>query len=150
MTVSLALVLSVVTIGKWKWPRFDGSEILDVQILSRTVRIGRGVQEAIFSCLPGYLGVYQNRYQEQPITKSPATTRFEGFLFGFPPCCVDAFLQAPYKQNALSSEDQKILFHWACSDCQITPILLTFYRKLLCVYDQQLILKFYNSHRVKS
>ena len=87
------------------------------------------IQETIFSGLPGYLELYRIHCQGQPVSKSADSMRFEGFLFGFPPCCVDAFIQAPYTKNALSSEDQKLLFHWACPDCRITPLMLPLYRR---------------------
>lgn len=103
---------------------------LDVETVKRTVRTGKEVQETLFSCLPGYLAAYHKAFQGQPIDKSPETIRFEGFLFGFPPCCVDTFIKSPYIKNDLSSEDQKILFHWACPGCKITPNLLPIYREL--------------------
>jgi len=98
--------------------------------ISRTVKTGKQVTETIFSISPGYIQLYEKRFADTPIDKSPAAVRFEGFLFGFPPCCVDQFISHPYARNDLDPQLQKILFHWACKDCKITPTLLPPYRKI--------------------
>lgn len=98
--------------------------------IRRTVKTGKEVIETIFSRSPGYIWAYESRFADTPIDKSPATRRFEGFLFGFPPCCVEQFIRHPYAKNDLNREDQKILFHWACRECKITPVLLPVYKRL--------------------
>jgi len=98
--------------------------------IRRTVKTGKEVIETIFSRSPGYIQAYEARFAGKPIDKSPATRRFEGFLFGFPPCCVEEFIRHPYTKNSLKPEDQKILFHWACRDCEITPLLLPVYKRV--------------------
>ena len=96
----------------------------------RIVKTGKEVVETIFSRLPGYIGAYEARFADTPIDKSPQARRFEGFLFGYPPCCVEQFIRNPYAKNDLNPEDQKILFHWACRECKITPVLLPVYKRL--------------------
>ena len=99
-------------------------------VVLRSVKIGKIITETIFSRTPGYIQLYQSRWDHAPIDKSPPVQRFEGFLFGFPPCCVDEFIRHPYRPNRIDPQDQKILFHWACNNCQITPLLLPAYRRL--------------------
>lgn len=98
--------------------------------IRRAVKTGKEIIETIFSRLPGYIQLYQDRFADTPIDKSPETRRLEGFLFGYPACCVDAYIRWPYAPNSLPEQDQKILFHWACKDCKITPLLLPAYKKL--------------------
>lgn len=101
---------------------------LNVKRITRTVKTGRQVFETIFSKLPVYICLYEDRFQNTAVDKSAATVRFEGFLFGYPPCCIENYVQHPYAPNELSADSQKILFHWACKDCEMTPGLLEQYR----------------------
>ncbi len=98
--------------------------------IRRTVKTGKVVSETIFSVSAGYIQLYEKRFADKPIDKSAQTQRFEGFLFGFPPCCVDEYIRHPYIKNTLAPQQQKILFHWACKDCKITPTLLPAYRRI--------------------
>jgi len=98
--------------------------------IRRTVKTGKEIIETIFSVSVGYIQLYEKRFGSTPIDKSAQTVRFEGFLFGFPPCCVDQYIHQPYGQNSLAPEQQKILFHWACKDCKITPTLLPAYLRI--------------------
>ena len=98
--------------------------------IRRTVKTGKEVVETIFSRTPGYTELYAQRFANTPIDKSAGTQRFEGFLFGYPACCVDAYIRRPYAPNGLPEQDQKILFHWTCKDCKITPLLLPAYRRI--------------------
>ena len=98
--------------------------------IRRRVQTGKEIIETIFSRSPGYIQLYQNHFADTPIDKLPETQRLEGFLFGYPACCVDAYILRPYAPNTLPEQDQKILFHWACKDCKITPLLLPAYKKL--------------------
>ncbi len=123
-------------LSRWEKP-LDHNELKLLQQLgllteqiTRTVKTGKQVTEAIFSVSAGYIQLYEKRFGDKPIDKSAATVRFEGFLFGFPPCCVDEYIQHPYAKNNLEPEVQKILFHWACKDCKITPILLPGYLRI--------------------
>jgi len=123
-------------LSRWEKPLNDHELELLQQIglltkqIRRTVKTGKVVIETIFSVSPGYIQLYEKRFGNIPINKSAATTRFEGFLFGFPPCCVDKYTECPYAKNDLAQEEQKILFHWACKGCKITPVLLSAYRNL--------------------
>jgi len=98
--------------------------------IRRKVKTGKEVIETIFSKLPAYLGLYEQRFGNRPIDKSVQTRRFEGFLFGYPPCCVNEYIHNPYALNNLKAEEQKILFHWVCRDCKITPLLLDAYKSI--------------------
>jgi len=98
----------------------------------RTVKTGREIVETIFSKTPGYIELYERAFENTPIDKSAPTQRFEGFLFGYPPCCVNEFIRRPYAPNNLTQEQQKILFHWACRDCKFTASLLPAYKR---IYD---------------
>ena len=107
----------------------EGMGLVTKQI-RRTVKTQKEIIETIFSRSPGYIRAYEARFADTPIDKSPQARRFEGFLFGYPPCCVEQFIRHPYAKNELKPKDQKILFHWACSKCKITPILLPAYKRL--------------------
>ena len=106
-----------------------GIDLLTKQI-RRTVKAGSEVIETIFSRTPAYMDLYEANFQDTPIDKSARTQRLEGFLFGYPPCCVDRYIRKPYAENNLTERDQEILFHWACQDCTITPVLLPTYRSI--------------------
>lgn len=134
--LALLMCEGIKPLSRWEKPLEEkGLRLLeDMGLLTkqvhRTVKTGKEVIETIFSRSPGYILAYEARFANTPIDKSPATGRFEGFLFGFPPCCVEQFIRHPYAKNDLNPEDQKILFHWACRECKITPILLPVYKRL--------------------
>jgi hypothetical protein len=121
-------------LSRWEKPLDEqGLELLRqigliTKQVRRTVKTGKDVVETIFSCLPGYIQLYERYFANTPIDKSAQTQRIEGFLFGYPACCVDAYISQPYAPNNLPNEEQKILFYWACKGCEITPLLLPFYR----------------------
>lgn len=123
-------------LSRWEKPLNDhGLQLLRqigliTSLVRRTVKTGEEVTETIFSVSPGYIQLYRQRFANAPVDKSAATVRFEGFLFGFPPCCVDEFIHHPYIKNAIDPQLQKILFHWACRDCKITPTLLPAYQQI--------------------
>lgn len=123
-------------LSRWEKP-LDGNGLgllrqmgLLTKQIQRTVKTGKIVVETIFSISAGYIQLYEKRFGGKPIDKSAQAQRFEGFLFGFPPCCVDEYIRHPYVKNNLNPEEQKILFHWACKDCKITPLLLPAYKSL--------------------
>ena len=123
-------------LSRWEKPLAnDGLELLQqmglfTKRIRRTVRTGGEVIETIFSRLPAYLQLYEQRFGNKPIDKSAKTKQFEGFLFGYPPCCVNEYIHNPYALNNLKAEEQKILFHWVCRDCKITPLLLDAYKSI--------------------
>jgi len=98
----------------------------------RIVKTGREIVETIFSRTPAYIELYEHAFSNTPIDKSAGTQQFEGFLFGYPPCCVNQYIRKPYAPNNLTQQQQKILFHWACRDCKITASLLPAYKR---IYD---------------
>lgn len=123
-------------LSRWEKPLGDremgllrDSGLLAEQI-KRTVKTGKELTETVFSASAGYVELYRERFADTPIDKSAATVRFEGFLFGYPPCCVERFIRQPYAQNDLDPQQQKILFHWACKGCVITPVLWPAYKSI--------------------
>lgn len=123
-------------LSRWEKPLDDRALRLLQQIglltrqITRTVKTGKQVIETIFSRAPAYLELYEQRFANAPIDKSAQTLRFEGFLFGYPPCCIEQYIRRPYTPNSLPDQDQKILFHWACKNCKITPTLLPPYKTI--------------------
>jgi hypothetical protein len=103
---------------------------LIVEQIPRRVMTGKRVTETIFGMMPGLIDAYKHRFHSTVIDKSEATQQFEGFVFGYPGCCVTHFIQHAYAPNDLPQADQEILFHWACKDCQVTPTLLPAYRRV--------------------
>lgn len=128
-------------LSRWEKPLDDDAigllEQLDLltERIRRTVKTGKEVIETVFSRGRGHIDSYKRRFDNTPIDKSVATQRFEGFLFGYPPCCTEQYARRAYAPNNLPEKDQKILFHWACKDCSITPILLPGYRAIHNMLD---------------
>lgn len=102
---------------------------LRTRVLTRSVRSGKRVQELLFSSSEDLLTAYARRFNQQPIDPVPANTRWEGLMFGYPACCVESFIAQGYAPNQLRRHDQRLLFHWACPHCRITPLLLPAYRR---------------------
>jgi len=123
-------------LSRWEKPLDDhGLKLLQqmgllTKQIRRTVKTGKLVSETIFSITPGYIHLYEMQFAGKPIDKSAEAVHFEGFLFGFPSCCVDEYIRHPYIKNTLPPQHQKILFHWTCRNCKITPILLPGYRRI--------------------
>ncbi len=103
---------------------------LETAYVRRRLQNGGTTTEFIFSRSDAYLDLYLRRFDDTVIDKSVETQRFEGFLFGFPPCCVESFARHGYRPNELDVDEQKLLFHWACPDCKVTPLLLPEYRQV--------------------
>ncbi len=113
----------------------DGREIilsegLAVETVVRRTRIGRRLHETVFARHPGYTALYKRHFDGTRLKDTPEAARLQGRLFGYPSCCVDAFIRRPYAPNDLAPQDQEILFHWACPSCVITPGLLREYRRV--------------------
>ncbi|MBN2590296.1 MAG: hypothetical protein JXA96_10575 [Sedimentisphaerales bacterium] len=123
-------------LSRWEKPLEDKKlQLLEEMSLltkrvSRILKTGREVQENIFSRSFACIDLYAKRFENKPVEKSPETQQFEGFLFGFPPCCIEQYIIKPYAANNLNEKDQEILFHWACDNCKITPFLLDSYKKM--------------------
>jgi hypothetical protein len=103
---------------------------LQTAYVRRKLQNGNTTTELIFSPSETYPELYLRRFDNTLIDKSIETQRFEGFLFGFPPCCVESFAAAGYQTNEIDAEDQRLLFHWACPHCQISPLLVPEYRRI--------------------
>jgi hypothetical protein len=101
---------------------------LEVTGVRRKLRFGRKTDETVFALKSCWTEFYRSRFDMTRITESPEEVRLKGFLFGYPSCCIEAFIQKPYARNDLRSCDQKILFHWACPGCKVTPSLVRDYR----------------------
>ena len=103
---------------------------LKTTVVERTVTSGRKIEEVIFSMSDVSIETYLRHFDNTAITRSPQTQRIEGLLFGYPSCCVERFISKGYSFNDISPMDQRILFHWACRDCKVTPFLLPPYREM--------------------
>ena len=108
---------------------------LPPRLSSRDEAAGDEVIETIFSRSPAYTDLYEQRFADTAVDKSAKTQRIEGFLFGYPPCCVEQYIIKPYAPNNLAEHQQKILFHWACKNCTVTPMLLQAYEKVYNTLD---------------
>ena len=96
----------------------------------RTVRTGKGFTETVFGQAPAYLKAYAQHFEDRPVDKSAETVRIEGFLFGYPPCCVAQYIRQPYAPNEFPTQKREILFHWTCKGCVITPLLIPLYERV--------------------
>ncbi|MCB9701532.1 MAG: hypothetical protein H6711_06560 [Myxococcales bacterium] len=124
-------------LSRYERPLNDGlrAELVALGLVQRTCRRrteeGGEVDETVFSRHTPLLEIYRQAFDGGPLRLSRELGMLEGYLFGFPPCCVSAYLARPYAPNGLDREEQAILFHWACSGCSITPLLLPRYREAL-------------------
>jgi len=100
---------------------------LKTETVERKLLNGRTKPELLFSTSSRYLDLYRRKYHRRPIIKDPQTVTTEGFLFGYPHCCVKSFAEHGYARNEFQSRGQEILFHWACPGCRATPELLPYY-----------------------
>jgi hypothetical protein len=103
---------------------------LDVAEVTRRLRFGRKTVETVFARKPRWTDLYASRFDVTRIRETPDNVRLKGFLFGYPSCCVEAFIRKPYSQNDLSARDREILFHWACRGCKVTSQLVPEYRSI--------------------
>lgn len=103
---------------------------LRTRAVERTVQSGLRVRELLFSTSNEYLEVYVTRFAGQPVSRSPEVIRLEGHLFGYPSCCVESYVAHGYARNSLRRREQRILFHWACPWCAVTPRLVPEYRRV--------------------
>jgi len=101
---------------------------LRTDTVERPLLNGGTTNELIFSSSSRYLDLYRRKYHRRPIAKDRQTVTTEGFLFGYPACCVHNFAENGYARNEFQGRGQEILFHWACPGCRATPELLPHYR----------------------
>lgn len=102
---------------------------LQCRTVQRTTCSGKSVTELVFSRERRLLDVYARRFDGRSLDRTDDDRRIEGWLFGYPSCCVESYLRHGYRPNGLASSDQKTLFHWACPQCTVTPVLLPHYRR---------------------
>lgn len=96
--------------------------------IKRRLQTNRICEELIFSKDSDVIGAYSNTFMRKPISYSQGCTLLEGRFFGYPECCIRSFASSGFSPNGLSKDDQRILFHWACPECKVTPRLLPDYR----------------------
>ena len=106
------------------------SEDLTVETVARRTRLGLKTRETVFVRQPRYAAIYRQHFDGRHLAETPDTMRLQGRLFGYPSCCVEAFIRKPYGPNDLSPGDQELLFHWACPACPSTASLLREYRRI--------------------
>lgn len=113
----------------------EGLETLGLRAraVGRRLASGRRLAEWVFSKESACRDAYGRRFHGQPLRQDPRTMRAEGRWFGYPGCCVEHYLAHGYARNDLDPADQRLLFHWACPRCAITPLLLPEYRR---IYEQ--------------
>ncbi|MGC8989566.1 MAG: hypothetical protein ACP5MD_05545, partial [Verrucomicrobiia bacterium] len=103
---------------------------LKTRVIHRWTRSGKRVSEIIFARSDDVLSEYAARFDNKTLERTPDDMRFEGRKFGYPACCVESYITRGYAPNSLRCADQRILFHWACDGCKITPALLPEYRRV--------------------
>ncbi len=103
---------------------------LEVAEIDRYTLLGRRLPHIAFSKSARYLDNYRSFFEGRRLGHSRSATKLEGWFFGYPSCCVEQFVKKPYSKNGLPKEDQRILFHWACTNCASTESLLREYRRI--------------------
>jgi hypothetical protein len=103
---------------------------LHVERIGRRLRSGKAFEETIFGRAAAHLVIYAEHFRNRPVDKSAETVRVEGFLFGYPPCCIAQYIKQPYAPHEFPMQQQEILFHWSCKGCVITPSLMPHYERI--------------------
>jgi hypothetical protein len=131
-------------LSRWEGPLSERSRALvrarglGVESGPRRTDSGRRVEETVFSASSRYTGLYSRRFANTPIRGNTADRKLEGFLFGYPSCCVSEFVRRPYSPNSLDRNTQSIVFHWACEGCRSTADLIPYYRSSHRIVSEQL------------
>lgn len=135
-------LLAVLVVEGWKplarWehglPAARHEDLAALGLRSRAIRrrttAGTVVLETVISRDAGPIELYAEALDDTPLRIDAALARLEGWLFGFPPCCVMAYVEHGYAANALVPAVQAELFHWACRGCTITPRMLSHHREV--------------------
>ena len=134
--LALLTVEGIKPLSRWEM-RLDHDQLLELErlglhgsTLTRGTQWGRLVTHAIFSRSRSLLQKHRSAFNGGAISFDAQSVRREGLDFGYPVCCVDTFIEKGYQSNSLASEDQAILFYWACLDCKQTRSLLPEYRRI--------------------
>jgi hypothetical protein len=102
---------------------------LALGVVRRVARNGALCTHHVMSADPGLLRQYLAEFDGTPLSRrAPSVVRAEARYFGYPSCCAESFISAPYAPNALPWADQRLLFHHACPACAETPGLVPLYR----------------------
>lgn len=123
-------------LSRWEKPLSKNEIILlkklglKVNRIERKTLTGKSTYEFIFSKSYNYLNYYQKNFDHTLLSQSGTNMRKQGFLFGYPSCCVENFIHNGYTKNRYIGKEQEILFHWVCPDCRITPCLIPYYQKI--------------------
>jgi len=114
---------------------------LVVETVTRYCDNGEKIEELIFSKSSRYLTAYTRFFDNQSLRITSAQRKIEGFLFGYPSCCVENFINSGYTTNQYIDKEQNLLFHWICPHCRISPSLFHIYRSIfdecLSVYHSE-------------
>ncbi|MBN2018530.1 MAG: hypothetical protein JW794_10440 [Candidatus Cloacimonetes bacterium] len=103
---------------------------LKTESVARYCENGDRIREFIFSRNSNRIHAYLRTFDNTSLRLSPAHRKIEGFLFGYPSCCVENFIHNGYTPNKYIDKEQKLLFHWICPDCRISPSLFPVYRSI--------------------
>jgi hypothetical protein len=103
---------------------------LKVENVRRKLLNGKHTSETIFSTKSRYIDIYLKNFNNQSIATHQSDREKEGFIFGYPSCCVKNFVENGYTKNPYIGKGQEILFHWVCPDCRVTPSLIPYYQKV--------------------
>ncbi|HEY5912595.1 MAG TPA: hypothetical protein VJA21_18495 [Verrucomicrobiae bacterium] len=123
-------------LSRWEKPFNSATEEclrrlgLKTRVIERSVQTGELVRELLLSTSDQHMEAYAAKFAGSGIGYDPETVRLEGRLFGYPPCCADSYVVRGYARNSLRRRDQRILFHWACPGCAVTPQLLPEYWRI--------------------
>lgn len=101
---------------------------LQTAVVERTTLASRPVRELLFAPFSRPLQSYASHFDGTRLGPSPRNVRLERLLFGYPRCCGEGFVAHGDLPNSLRRTDQRLLFHWACPGCGVTPLLLPRYR----------------------
>lgn len=110
-----------------RWLKYKG---LCIEIIPRKTILGKTVHETVFSTSSRYVDFYKGKFYNLHLKKTVLNQKLEGFLFGYPSCCVNQFIKHPYSHNHLTKDQQSTLFHWACPNCKVTPELIPYYKSI--------------------
>jgi len=109
---------------------------------------GKKIDEFVFSTSSRYLSVYTHHFDYKPLRFTHTQRKIEGFLFGYPSCCVENFIHNGYTPNPYIDKEQKLLFHWICPECRISPSLFPLYESIFNECKELYALEF--SHNLHS
>ncbi|MCS7259347.1 MAG: hypothetical protein NZ765_00990 [Anaerolineae bacterium] len=115
----------------WVWASLRHMALVTAR-LTRYAENGAWVEHWVFSRYAHLVERYCRQFDRQPLNgDSACLVRLEADYFGYPQCCAEEYLRSPDVPSDLLPADQALLFHRACTGCQVTPQLLPWYRAAL-------------------